>query len=249
MPEYYANSFALPKNWLFSNWSTAFEVLKVPKSNPIYETGLWGMMFNSLWYTLGGGFLNILSATMLAYAVSKYRFKFCGFLYNLSIAVMMLPVIGSMAAEYKYFHLWGITNSPLYLVTALGSIGTSTFLILYSAFKAIPWTYAEAVFIDGGGNWTVFLRVMIPQVMPMLFAMFIMVCIGRWNDYMSPYLYLTDYPTLATGLFRLEHASSTINNKPVYFAAVLISVIPIFVLFMLCSKQIMSNVSIGGLKG
>ena len=83
---------------------------------------------------------------------------------------MMLPVIGSMAAEYKYFHLWGITNSPLYLVTALGSIGTSTFLILYSAFKAIPWTYAEAVFIDGGGNWTVFLRIMIPQAMPLLSA-------------------------------------------------------------------------------
>lgn len=162
---------------------------------------------------------------------------------------MMLPVIGSMAAEYKYFHLWGITNSPLYLVTALGSIGTSTFLILYSAFKAIPWTYAEAVFIDGGGNWTVFLRVMIPQAMPLLSAMFIMVCIGRWNDYMAPYLYLTDYPTLATGLFRLEHASLTVNNKPVYFAAVLISVIPIFVLFILCSKKIMSNVSIGGLKG
>lgn len=249
IPEYYANSFALPNKWLFSNWKAAFESLEVPKSNPLYRANLWDMLINSLWYTLGGSLLSIMSAACLSYAVSKYRFKFCGFLYNLTIVVMMFPVMGAMAAEFKYYHLWGIANSPLFLVTALGSIGNSTFLILYAAFKSIPWTYAESVFVEGGGNWTAFLRVMIPQAMPMLTAMFIMTCIGRWNDYMTPYLYLSDYPTLAMGLFRLENASLTINNKPVYFAAVLISVIPIFMLFVLFSQKIMANVSIGGLKG
>lgn len=248
IPEYFQDTFALPENWLFSNWSEAFKVLRIQKSNREFAY-LWDMIWNSIWYTLGGALLNTVSATMLAYAVSKYRFRFCKFLYNLTVVVMMLPVVSAMAAEFKYFNLWGITNSPLYLVTALGSIGSSTFLILYSAFKSIPWTYAESVFVDGGGNWTVFLRIMIPQAMPMLSAMFILACIGRWNDYMSPYLYLSDFPTLATALFRLENTASTANNKPVFFAAVLISVIPIFLLFVLCSKKIMSNVSVGGLKG
>lgn len=248
IPEYFQDTFALPQKWLFSNWGEAFNVLRIQKSNGEFAY-LWDMILNSIWYTLGGALLNTVSATMLAYAVSKYRFRFCKFLYNLTVVVMMLPVVSAMAAEFKYFNLWGITNSPLYLVTALGSIGSSTFLILYSAFKSIPWTYAESVFVDGGGNWTVFLRIMIPQAMPMLSAMFILACIGRWNDYMSPYLYLSDFPTLATALFRLENTASTANNKPVFFATVLISVIPIFVLFVLCSKKIMSNVSVGGLKG
>lgn len=248
IPEYFQDTFALPQKWLFSNWGEAFKVLRIQKSNGEFAY-LWDMILNSIWYTLGGALLNTVSATMLAYAVSKYRFRFCKFLYNLTVVVMMLPVVSAMAAEFKYFNLWGITNSPLYLVTALGSIGSSTFLILYSAFKSIPWTYAEAAFVDGGGNWTVFLRIMIPQAMPMLSAMFILACIGRWNDYMSPYLYLSDFPTLATALFRLENTASTANNKPVFFATVLISVIPIFVLFVLCSKKIMSNVSVGGLKG
>lgn len=248
IPEYFQDTFALPQKWLFSNWGEAFKVLRIQKSNGEFAY-LWDMILNSIWYTLGGALLNTVSATMLAYAVSKYRFRFCKFLYNLTVVVMMLPVVSAMAAEFKYFNLWGITNSPLYLVTALGSIGSSTFLILYSAFKSIPWTYAESVFVDGGGNWTVFLRIMIPQAMPMLSAMFILACIGRWNDYMSPYLYLSDFPTLATALFRLENTASTANNKPVFFATVLISVIPIFVLFVLCSKKIMSNVSVGGLKG
>lgn len=249
VPEYYKNSFALPEKWLFSNWGKAFEQLKVPKTNPLYYANLWEMLLNSLWYTLGGAFLSIMSAACLAYAVAKYRFKMCGFLYNLTIVAMMIPTLGSMAAEYKYFNLWGITNSPLFLVTACGSIGTSTFLIMYSVFKNMPWAYAESVFIDGGGNWTAFVRIMIPQVMPMLAALFLISCIGRWNDYLGPYLYLTDFPTLSMGLFRLENASLTVHNKPVYFAAVLISVIPIFVLFILFSDKIMSNVSIGGLKG
>lgn len=54
IPEYYANSFALPNKWLFSNWKAAFESLEVPKSNPLYRANLWDMLINSLWYTLGG---------------------------------------------------------------------------------------------------------------------------------------------------------------------------------------------------
>lgn len=246
--EYNDSTFALPELWLFSNYGKAFKMLAVQKVNGEFVY-LWEMIIHSLWYTLGGALLNTVSAAMLAYAVSKYPFRFCKFLYGLTVVVMMLPVVSAMAAEFKYYHLWGITNSPLYLVTALGSIGTSTFLILYSAFKSIPWTYAEAVFVDGGGNWTVFLRVMIPQAMPMLSAMFILACIGRWNDYMAPYLYLQEMPTLAVALYLLENKSNTAYDKPAFFAGAIISVIPIFVLFALCSKKIMSNVSIGGLKG
>lgn len=245
---YQISSFAFPDTWRFSNWARAFKELQLRRSDGTY-VHLWGMIFNSLWYTLGGALLSTVSAAMLAYAVAKYRFRFCKFLYSLSVVVMMLPVVSSMATEYKYFHLWGITNSPVYLVTALGSIGTSTFLILYAAFKSIPWTYAESVFVDGGGNWTVFLRIMLPQAMPMLTAMFILGCVGRWNDYMSPYLYLGDLPTLAVALYYLENAGKTKYDKPLFFSSVLISVIPIFVVFVAFSNKIMNNVSLGGLKG
>ncbi len=248
-PEYYADTFSLPKEWLFSNWGRAFDELEIPKSNPLYTVNLWGMIFNSLWYMLGGAFLGIAANAMTAYALAKYDFKYCKVLYNLSVAIMMIPIMGSMATQLKLFKEWGISNSPLFLVTRVGALGGSTLLIMYSAFKSIPWSYAESVFIDGGGNWTVFLRIMIPQAMPLLIALFVTACIGGWNDYMTPYLYLPDYPTLATGIFRLEHASLISNNKPVFYAAVLISALPIFILFLIFSDKIMENVSIGGLKG
>ena len=72
---------------------------------------------------------------------------------------------------------------------------------------------------------------------------------GRWNDYMSPYLYLGDLPTLAVALYYLENAGKTKYDKPLFFSSVLISVIPIFVVFVAFSNKIMNNVSLGGLKG
>jgi ABC-type glycerol-3-phosphate transport system permease component len=122
-------------------------------------------------------------------------------------------------------------------------------MIYYSYFQNISWSYAEAVFIDGGGHWTVFLKIMLPQAMPITSAMVIIACIGAWNDYMTPLLYLPDYPTLATGLYKMSTESLTANNKPMYFAAILVSAMPMFAIFMIFQEKIMTSVSIGGLKG
>ena len=248
--DYFDNSFALPKEWQFKNWSQAFTFLQVPKSDPFApKAGFWELVFNSCWYVFGNAFITLFVCSALSYALAKYQNKWTGFLFKLSLVVMMIPIIGAMPARYKLLHDLGLAESPLYLVTAIGCIGSSTLLILHSFYKGISWTYAEAVFIDGGGHWTVYSKIMVPQAVPILIALFITNCITLWNDYLNPLTYLGDYPTLATGLYIVERGSLTANNKPLYFAVMLISVIPIFSLFCAFSDTIMSNVSIGGIKG
>ena len=243
------NSFNLPpETWRWDNWKTAFIKLKIPLVNG-RKVGLAEMIFNSLWYTFIGAFIQMIPCVMFSYAIAKYHFKFGKFLYMFSVIIMMIPIYGSMPANIKVFNDWGLSDSPLFLIGGMGCIGGSTWLIMTSYMDSLPWTYAEAVFIDGGGHWTVFLKIMIPMCMPIFTALYVMACIAKWNDYMSPYICLPSFPTLATGIFRLDSTGYGKANRPVYFASIIISVIPVFIVFVLCQDTIMNNVTIGGIKG
>lgn len=247
--EFLLDTFALPKKWLFSNWAEAIETLRVQKSNPLETVGIVGMIINSIWWMFGSVAVNTIVTSMMGYALAKYDFKVGKFLHAFSLAIMTITVVGAFPSQYAMYTSLGIRNTPAMLLTSAGCIGSSGLLIYYSFFKNISWSYAEAVFIDGGGHWTVFLRIMIPQALPIISALAVIGCIGMWNDYFTPYVFLRDYPTLATGLYLLQTSSLTVNNKPLYFAVVLLSAIPIFVIFMCFQDKIMTSVSMGGLKG
>lgn len=247
--EFMLDTFKLPEKWLFSNWANAVKTLRVDKSLPGESVGIIGMTLNSIWWMFGSVLVNTIVTTMMAYGLAKYKFRLGKFLHAFSLVVMTISVVGAFPSQYSLYNKLGITNSPAMLVVNAGCIGTSSLLIYYSFFKNISWSYAEAVFIDGGGHWTVFLRIMIPQALPIISAMSVIGCIGLWNDYFTAYVYLRDFPTLATGLYILQTADVTSNNKPLYFAVVLLSALPIFIIFMIFQDKIMTSVSMGGLKG
>ena len=206
------------------------------------------MTLNSLWYALGTSSLGLIASTCTAYAICKYKFIGRNFIYNAVIVIMMIPIFGSLPAQYKLFNALNITNSPLYLITSFGGLG-GTFIYIYAFFKSISWSYAEAAFIDGAGHMRVFTTIMVPMLMPSLSALFIIGFIGGWNDYMGPMLWLSDMPTLALGLWEYEAKIMYTANQPVYFAGVVISMLPILVIFGLFQNTIMDNVYAGGLKG
>ncbi|MCL2751265.1 MAG: ABC transporter permease subunit, partial [Firmicutes bacterium] len=110
-------------------------------------------------------------------------------------------------------------------------------------------SYAEAVYVDGGGEYTVLFRIMLPVALPPMSALFIMACIGAWNDYMTVILYLPSYPTIASGLYEIQYLFERDARLPLYFAALIISIIPVLTLFALFSGKIMKNMTVGGLKG
>ena len=111
----------------------------------------------------------------------------------------------------------------------------------------------EAAEIDGAGYFTVFFKVMLPHAMGLVGTLWIIAFIGQWNDYASARLFLgaePEYATIATGLQWLYQAlkgkdEQYKNNYPMYYAAVIVTVIPMVVLFLCFQKQIM-KLSLGG---
>ena len=204
------------------------------------------LLFNSIWYSVCGTLIQIACATTLAYTVSKYKFWGRNAIYFIAIVVMTLPIIGSLPASYKLIMELGLDNSPLILLTFTSGFGFN-FIVLYGFFANVSWSYAEAGLIDGAGDFTIFLRIMLPQAVPAILSLYILSFIGVWNDYQGPLLYLKDMPTLAVGIFRYDEESR--GNNHILYAAIIISLIPIIALFLSFQETIMSNTVAGGLKG
>ena len=236
------NSLNLPQEWMFSNYGKAFSELSIRNTN------MFGMILNSLWFTCGATIINICCCSCTAYVIARYKFWGCRFLYSLAIVIMMLPIVGALPAQYKMVGDLHLKDSPLYLITCTGGFGFN-FIILYSSFQNISWTYAEAAKIDGAGNMQIFIRIMFPQVMPSVVALSIVQAIGLWNDYMTPILYLRSFPTLASGLYEFDPDRITGGSYPIYFAGLLLSMLPVLVVFGIFQNTIMQNTFAGGLKG
>ena len=242
--EYFSeNAFALPKEWLFDNYAKAFEMLNVG------ETSFFGMIFNSLWYTVIVTGLGVFVPAVTGYVMSKYEFKAKAFIFAVAIGSMVIPIVGSGASYMQVIAFFQLYDNPLYaVVTSLGGFGGS-FLIYYGFFKAVSTTYMEAAKIDGANPFVIFFKIMLPQGAPIMLTYAITGAIGCWNEYNTMILYLPSYPTLASGLFEYQSISVRSVNYPVYYAGLLISMVPTILLFAAFAERVMTSLSIGGLKG
>ena len=240
--EFFASPFKLPQKWLFKNYIDAFKKLEYNQTNYV------GMLVNSLWFTFGGLIVSLACSTATAYVLAKYKFWGSNAIYAGALFIMIIPIMGSLPAYYKMVSDLRIINSPLFLITFTGGFGFN-FFILHAYFRNLSWSYAEAAFIDGAGHFYTFVKVMLPQALPCIFALGVQGFIGFWNDYMTPILYLDDFPTISSGLYYYQEQIKFASNEPVYFAGVLMSMIPALALFVFFSDTIMENTVAGGLKG
>lgn len=242
--EFFESVWAWPKDiqngW--ENIQTAFSVR-------IMGSNVWEMTLRSLLLSVLGTVLSLASASCVSYVVAKFRFFGRNALYVLAVMVMVVPTIGTTSATYKLIGDLGLFDNPLAIVLLYSGGFGFQFLLLYGAFRSISWSYAEAAYIDGASELRVFLQVMIPMALPSLIPLAILNFIGFWNDYYTPFLYLKTQPTLAVGLQSFVNQMEYDANWPALFALMLFSMAPIILLFVAFQKQIMSNVTTGGLKG
>ena len=240
--EFYTNINGLPKAWMFSNYATAFSSVQANGNNMLK------MFWNSIWYSCGGAFLGVFTSSVTAYVVAKYKFPGRGFIYGIALVTMMIPIVGSFPSQYKVYTALGIIDTPFLLITKAAGFGFN-FIVLFSFFKTLSWTYAEAGFIDGASHLKVFFRIMLPQALPVIGSLFMVAVVQLWNEYMEPNLFLQSYPTLSSGLYIFQLEMTRGINYPVLFAGLIVSVIPVIILFICFQKTMMESMSVGGIKG
>lgn len=239
---FFDDLWGLPRGLYLENYTNAFKL-------SVKNVNLVGMFGNSLILVAGCTLVSVFVPTLSAYVIAKFDFPCRKLIYSVAIATMLIPTVGSLSATYSL-----MVKTKLYgkyigiIILASGGFGFN-FVMIYGYFKSISWAYAESAMIDGASDFKVFLKIMIPQVMPSLIALCVISAINYWNDYFTPYMYLREHPTVAVGMQSIVKRMTSQSDWPQLFAAMWISIVPVLIVFCLFQKKIMENTVAGGLKG
>ena len=170
-------------------------------------------------------------------------------IYSFILIIQFIPLYGTLPATYKLFSQLGFINSYSIIIASCG-ISMGNFLYTYAFFKGVPWDYAESAFMDGAGHWRTFLQIMLPQIIPSLAVIFVGSFISTWNDFQTCMLYYAEkIPTLSFGIYAFETRAVYMANQPIHMAACFVASIPSIVLFLFFQQQMMTKLTISGLKG
>ncbi len=165
---------------------------------------------------------------------------------------MMLPGI-SMGPLFMTFtdmplihtNLLG-TYLPMWLIAGANAYDT---LLFRNFFNSIPMSYIEAARIDGCTELGTFRRIIIPLSKPIIMVVTIFIVTGSWADFMWPYLVLGNTPLepVAVLIYRINLDQNMLMNE--YMMLLIISIIPMVILYSICSKYIQGGLNMSGLKG
>ena len=250
MKEYATDSLSLPKKWIFQHYLdvfTEFQAVPLSGGEPFRY---FDMLLNSLWILVVNVFVNVASSALLAYALARFRFPGSKFLYAVVIFANTIPIIGAGPAQYKLAMSLNMINNPasIWLMWAGGF--DFAFIVLYGYFKGVSRSYSESAKMDGANNLTIFIKVILPQVTPCIVAISITQATSVWNNYSISMLYMRDYPNLAYGMYIFKDSTFLVKDSmPIYFAAAVVSCIPMIVLYTCSQNLILNNMTTGGLKG
>lgn len=253
--EFLSDVFNMPKNPQWDNYTLALVRFKVTvgAGEAAKEVNMLGMFLNSFLLTGVATFGEIFFSALAAYAVCFYKFPMRRALYSIIIFTLVVPLVGTLPAMYKFMNDIGLINTiPGVTFLYANGIGFS-FILLYGSYQNLSWSYAEAAKVDGAGHFRTYFQIMMPLSMPFITAAAIIAAIGFWNNYETPAIFLQNYPTVSVGIntiiIQVERSSTDRNNYPLMFASMIITVIPIIILFTAFQKTIMKNMVAGGLKG
>lgn len=236
------NPFSLPKVW---NWSHYKEMITLFETN---GHGFWEMLFNSVWFSAVGTFLQQFTTLSFAYCCTKYKFPGSELVYTIVLVMMTLPIYGSSGASYRLIRSLGLVDSYAHVLISMAGF-TAGYLYYRAFFKTLSWGYAEAAMMDGANDFQIYYKIMLPQAKSIFTAMFLTTWLVSWNNYESALVYLPNLPTLPVGIFQFNQEMIYRARLDILFAACLVVSIPALVIFTVFNKVLTTNVSLGGLKG
>ncbi len=205
-------------------------------------------MLNSVIYAGGTTLLAVVVNSMAGYAYAFYDFKGKNGMFLLTLATMMVPFQVIMVPLFLVVFKLGMYDSYWGLIIPRVAVAGSIFM-MRAAFAGIPKELAEAARIDGLSEFGIFWRIMLPQVKPAVITLVILSINGSWNDLLWPMIVTsrTEMRTLANGL-ALFIGQNTIEYGAA-FAGALISLLPMFLLYLFGQKYFVEGMAGAGLKG
>ncbi|MGE6257783.1 carbohydrate ABC transporter permease [Heyndrickxia sporothermodurans] len=236
--EIFMHPLAFPKSFNLETYKTLLEQIPFMK-----------YFYNSLITSLISVFLVLVTGSLAAFYIARYKYKWNQALFFFFLMGMMIPIKLGIVPLFMLMKNLNLTNSLWSLIFMYTATGIPlSMLILTGFFRTMPVELEEAARIDGASDFRILWNVVLPLMRPALGTVFIINFIQAWNDFFFPLIFISNETkkTITVGMMSLFGEYSADWGS--LFAGLTLSSLPMIVLFFLASKQFMEGITAGAVK-
>lgn len=238
------DTFALPNAESFAGWANFIKGLTFGNYPFLKSAGY------SLFITIVSTALILLCTSMAAWYIARVDSKFCRMVYYLCVFSMVVPFQMVMFTLSKTADTLKL-NTPWTIPIIYLGFGAGLAIFMFVGFiKSIPLEIEEAAAIDGCGPLRTYFSVVLPMLRPTMISVGILEIMWVWNDYLLPYLVLDrkKYSTIPILVQYFKGSYGKVEMGPM-MACIMLTVLPIIILYLFCQKHIIKGVVAGAVKG
>lgn len=233
----------LPVDWIMENY---IAILENSSTAPILKW-LGNSMFIAVTHTI----LVIVVVSLTAYGYSRLRFKYRDQLFFLLLGISMFPGVVNLIPSYKIIETFGWVNSPLAMIIP-GLAGMGNIFLVRQFMKGIPKEFDESARVDGAGEFTIYARIILPMIKPVLIVCGLFSFTGSWNDFLWPVIVYSDVEKMpiTAGLLLLQDIYGNYRMIGQLMGSAFLAIIPTMLLFLFAQKYFVQSMNLNaGVKG
>lgn len=229
-------NLSLPKEWMFNNYSEVIEKGKLVQG-----------FFNSLTYAVIPTTIGVITCAMAAFIICRKRTKLNMFLYYFILCGLFFPV--NYVTLIKVLNVFHLTDTRTgIMLTFLSAMIPFCVFTIRNFILSVPVELDEAAVIDGARPLTLFFKIIIPLLKPILVTCFILQFMGVWNDFLTP-LYLSSRSKLFPMTMAVYQFFGKNKNYWNYiYADIILTCIPVIIVYLIGQKYIVGGLTSGSVK-
>lgn len=208
-------------------------------------------LINSLVVSAGTCILSTYFSALTAYAIHAYDFKGKKFLFTFILAIMMIPTQVTALGFVRFMRTLNLMDNFIPLIIPSIAAPTVFFFMKQYMDGALPIEIVEASRIDGATEFYTFNRIVIPIMKPAIAVQAIFTFVTAWNNYFTPQLLIskTKMKTLPMLIAQLRSADYLKFDYGQVYAMILFSILPVVIVYICLSKNIIEGIAVGAVKG
>ena len=215
----------------------------------VISKGFFSTYLNSITVSVASVILSVLVSTMIGFALAKYNFKGKKFIFAFVMAIMMIPGQISMIGYMLEMRKMNLINTLLPLIFTWAAHPLGAFLMMQFISDGIPDELLESARLDGCSEPGIFFKIVIPCIKSGFVTLATLVFLWSWNNYVLPLILINKQELFTIPLMVNNLSNAFRSDYGAIMCALGLSVLPMIVIFSLCSRTFIQGIAAGAVKG